>query len=49
LMPTGVEFAHNLPVRHAWMCHVLRKILIGGLRSFLAGLCLSMSLREFLF
>jgi len=24
-------------------------LLIGGLRSFLAGLCLSMSLREFLF
>ena len=26
-MPTGVEFAHNFPVRHAWMCHVLRRIL----------------------
>ena len=26
-MPTGVEFAHNFPVRHAWMGHVLRRIL----------------------
>src|SRR5213593_4871220 len=29
----GVElFAHNIPVRHAWICPLLRIILIGGLR-----------------